>query len=58
MSVALGVFAFDESLHETFVGGAVALVGLRATIAVVVRFGLEVEQEDGHGGTDQGTDAA
>ena len=27
--VALGVFAFDESLHETFIGGAVALAASR-----------------------------
>jgi drug/metabolite transporter (DMT)-like permease len=35
-SVALGVFAFDESLHDTFVGGAVALVGFAVMIAGLV----------------------
>jgi drug/metabolite transporter (DMT)-like permease len=35
-SVALGVFAFDESLHDTFIGGAVALVGFAVMIAGLV----------------------
>ena len=36
VSVALGVFAFDESLHDTFVGGAVALAGFAVMIAGLV----------------------
>ncbi len=36
VSVALGVFAFDESLHDTFIGGAVALAGFAVMIAGLV----------------------
>jgi drug/metabolite transporter (DMT)-like permease len=35
-SVALGVFAFDETLHDTFVGGLVALIGFAVMIAGLV----------------------
>jgi drug/metabolite transporter (DMT)-like permease len=36
VSVALGVFAFDESLHDTFIGGAVALAGFAVMIVGLV----------------------
>jgi drug/metabolite transporter (DMT)-like permease len=36
VSVALGVFAFDESLHDSFVGGAVALAGFAVMIAGLI----------------------
>ncbi|HZN87614.1 MAG TPA: DMT family transporter [Thermoleophilaceae bacterium] len=46
VSVALGVFAFDESLHETFVGGAVALAGFAVMIVgLVVLSGSQSSRE-------------
>jgi drug/metabolite transporter (DMT)-like permease len=36
VSVALGVFAFDEALHDTFIGGAVALAGFAVMIVGLV----------------------
>jgi len=46
VSVALGVFAFDESLHETFIGGAVALAGFAVMIAgLVVLSGSQSSRE-------------
>jgi drug/metabolite transporter (DMT)-like permease len=48
VSVALGVFAFDESLHDTFVGGAVALAGFAVMIAgLVVLSGSQSSKETG-----------
>jgi drug/metabolite transporter (DMT)-like permease len=46
VSVALGVFAFDESLHDSFVGGAVALIGFALMIAgLVVLSGSQSSKE-------------
>jgi drug/metabolite transporter (DMT)-like permease len=46
VSVALGVFAFDESLHDSFVGGAVALLGFALMIAgLVVLSGSQSSKE-------------
>ncbi len=46
VSVALGVFAFDESLHDSFVGGAVALIGFAVMIAgLVVLSGSQSSKE-------------
>jgi drug/metabolite transporter (DMT)-like permease len=46
VSVALGVFAFDESLHDSFVGGAVALIGFGLMIAgLVVLSGSQSSKE-------------
>ena len=46
VSVALGVFAFDESLHDTFIGGAVALVGFAVMIVgLVVLSGSQSSKE-------------
>ena len=46
VSVALGVFAFDESLHDTFVGAAVALLGFAVMIAgLVVLSGSQSSKE-------------
>jgi drug/metabolite transporter (DMT)-like permease len=46
VSVALGVFAFDESLHDSFVGGAVALMGFALMIAgLVVLSGSQSSKE-------------
>ena len=36
VSVALGVFAFDESLHDSLVGAALALIGFALMIAGLV----------------------
>ena len=46
VSVALGVFAFDESLHDSFVGGALALIGFALMIAgLVVLSGSQSSKE-------------
>ena len=46
VSVALGVFAFDESLHDTFIGGAVALAGFAVMITgLVVLSGSQSSKE-------------
>ena len=46
VSVALGVFAFDESLHDTFAGAAVALLGFAVMIAgLVVLSGSQSSKE-------------
>jgi drug/metabolite transporter (DMT)-like permease len=46
VSVALGVFAFDESLHDSFVGGAIALAGFAVMIVgLVVLSGSQSSRE-------------
>jgi hypothetical protein len=56
VSVALGDFAFDGSLHDTFIGRAVALAGFAVMIVgVVVLSSSQSSKETSKVGPDQGS---